>query len=202
MKAILLLILAVFIISCEEGPVQPNIRVESEKEMLENEIKMKKRFQARSQSSRDFTKNAITKQSVRREYLKDVDELKQTKEQKIEFYLSEAIEADKIMDMPRAKQYAIKVLNLDPTDAEAKRIYNRSNRFTMLFNVGGVRDARIKRETKERMDLMKLGYKAKNNALYKGKAERGVEGFLNKQKKTVEFTEGRNGKAKIRVLKR
>jgi len=203
MKYLLLLSLVMIIFSCDNGPVRAELVIDSPKEMLKQEIAFKKKLEERKRKERDKTKNAIMKQAKRRAFDLDVQKLKQTDDVKIDFYLSEAMKADKVMDMPKAKRYAIKVLNIDPKNAEARKIYNKSNRFVNLFNISGVKDARIKREKRERMALMKIGKKAKGNDLYKSTMERQVKSFLSKQKYDVKFTEGKNGKpAKIRVLRK
>ena len=197
MKLILFSLLMIFIVACDQGPVEADFVPMTQEEIFRQEKRLKEKRMKKSLERKNQTKNAITKQSTKREYLKDVKDLEQTNEKKIAFFLSKARTASDFMDMPTAKRYAQKVLELDPKNREARSILGKSNSVVKMFNLDGSKNAKIRKETKERLNLVKAAKKGQNNALYKGSAERGVKSFLGKQTHTLEMKDG-----KIRAKKR
>ncbi len=153
MRLIILVSLSIFtIISCDSGPVEPNIRIDSQEDAFKQEQRLKKRFERIHAQRREITKKSVEVQAKRRKFLIDTSDLENTKEQKIDYYLGKAKAAQKVLKMNTAIEYANKVLDLDPKNVEAKKIlqYYRkmisiSNRYTPSASM----DRRNKKMAKE-----------------------------------------------------
>jgi len=153
MKIIFLILISLFIlISCDKGSVEPDIVVVSNADAFKEAERLKKKFAQRSKRQRDFTKNSIAKQGKRRQFLDDTSELQKTDEEKINYYLSIAIQADKVVNFLDARKYSKKVLELEPRNAEAKRIYKKYSRMAAVPNA----DTVIKRAEKKSKKLLKI----------------------------------------------
>jgi hypothetical protein len=122
MKLIPVFILIFLLFSCESGPVEPTIRIDSKEEAFKQEQRLKKRFERIHAKRREITKKEVKVQEKRRKFLLDTTELENTDVQKIEYYLEKAQEAQKFLKMEVAIRYANKVLDIDPKNIDAKRI--------------------------------------------------------------------------------
>ena len=122
MRLIVLFLLSTFIImSCESGPVEPNIRVDSQDDAFKQEQRLKQRFEKIHERRRNKTKESVKVQEKRRQFLLDTDDLKNTDDAKVDYYLSMAKDAQKSLKMNVAIKYAKKVLAIDPKNVEAKK---------------------------------------------------------------------------------
>jgi hypothetical protein len=142
--------ISIFVLySCEDGPVEPNIVIDSKEDALRQELRLKKRFEDRNSEKRSITTNAITSQGSKRVFLQDSAELEHTDIAKVDYYLNKAIDADKNLAGKTAIKYAEKVLELDPNNSEAIRIAKKNGRVFAInktFNNEKLREANYKND--------------------------------------------------------
>lgn len=133
MKLIIMVLLSTFIIiSCESGPVEPNIKIDSKEDSFKQEQRLKKRFEKIHENRRKKTKDAVKVQEKRRKFLIDTKDLENTDDAKVDYYLEMAKDAQKALKMYVAIKYAKKVLNIDPKNIEAKKILRSYSRILSI----------------------------------------------------------------------
>ena len=132
----LILLLFLFsVFSCDFGDTQPPVIKDTKSDSLKAELEFKKRMAKLREERKARMKENIEKQSKRRKFLNDMKALSED-EKKIAYYLTKAREYERKYFLKEAKKYARKVLELDPDNAEAKRILKRSSAFLYKLNHG------------------------------------------------------------------
>ncbi len=135
MRLIILVSLSIFtIISCDSGPVEPNIRIDSQEDAFKQEQRLKKRFERIHERRRNKTKESVKVQEKRRKFLMDTDDLDNTDDAKVDYYLGMAKDAQKALKMNVAIRYAKKVLSIDPKNIEAKKILRYYRKMLSIDN--------------------------------------------------------------------